>query len=109
MTERSFEEDILLAKAHGDLFHWQHILRARQQRAARVKDRLAARREMAERVHFLWISLRVITGSLDWRQVAKTARRIAYLAEGFHAEEEVPTALAQVEEKQRIWDQVRPG
>lgn len=108
MTDRSFEEEVLLAKAHADLYHWQRILKAREKKAARVKDRIAARREMAERVHFLWITLRIVTGRLDWSEVAKTARRVAYLAEGFHAEEEVPTARAQVEEKQRIWDTVKP-
>lgn len=105
---RMHEEDIMLAKVHGDLYHWQHVLRAREKKATRVRNRITSRRELNDRASFLWVTLRIVTGRCDWRTVAKTARRIAYLADGFYAEEQVPNARARVEECQRLWDQVKP-
>lgn len=101
------DEEVTLAKAHGDLYLGQHILKAKEKKAARVRDRIAARRELTDLASDLWVNLRVIT-RCDWKAVAKTARRIAYLAEGFDAEEQVPNARAHVEKKQRVWDAVKP-
>lgn len=105
----SKNEDIILAKVHGDLHHARRILRGREKKAARVKNRIAARRELNDRASFLWVTLRIVTGRCDWKTVARTARRIAYIAEGFEAEEQVPNARARVEECQRLWDEVKPN
>jgi hypothetical protein len=106
MTE-TYDREFALARANGDYWNKHHVVRGLEAKAARVKDRIAARAEMRDKCADLIVGTRLVISHLNWRQVAKDGRRVAYLAEGFRAEEELPNARAREAEAKRVLDAAR--